>query len=218
MTYHLMELMAQKGGGVFNLALSGGGTAQKMYSLWAKEYRNELNLERLRFYWVDERCVPPSDPESNYGHAQGLLFTPLHVPETHIFRIKGENPPEEETVRYSQIVRQNLSEISGGLPVFDCIILGVGDDLHTASIFPDTPELISDPGLYAVSRHPMTGQQRVTMTGPVILAGAPLLVPVVGEGKESVIRILEEKNKPTRFFSALHVLMNASHATVYVGK
>lgn len=218
LTFHLMELMAQKSDGPFNLALSGGGTAQKMYSLWVNEYTNEMDLARLHFYWVDERCVPPADPESNYGRAEELLFVPLRLPESHIFRIKGEKNPEEEASRYSSLVREHVPASAAGIPVFDCIVLGVGSDLHTASIFPNTPDLIADPRLYAVSRHPDTGQHRITMTGSLLLSGAPLLVPILGKGKEPVVRALQQKYDPLRFYPAIHFLTRAARATVYVGE
>ena len=80
MTGELVRYMDRKDDGLpFNLALSGGGTAQKMFALWVDEYKDKIDWDAIRFFWVDERCVPPTDPDSNYGHANELLFKPLHT-------------------------------------------------------------------------------------------------------------------------------------------
>lgn len=96
----------------------------------------------------------------------------LCIPADHIHRIKGENEPGTEAMRYSWVVKEFLP-LFNQMPTFDCIILGVGEDSHTASIFPTTMELLSDSRNYAVSQQPSTGQYRITMTGPLILNGAP---------------------------------------------
>ena len=94
MTGELVRHMDRKDDGLpFNLALSGGGTAQKMFALWVDEYKDEIDWDAIRFFWVDERCVPPTDPDSNYGHANELLFKPLHIPADHVHRIHGEVEP-----------------------------------------------------------------------------------------------------------------------------
>ena len=138
MTGELVRYMDRKDDGLpFNLALSGGGTAQKMFALWVDEYKDKIDWDAIRFFWVDERCVPPTDPDSNYGHANELLFKPLHIPAGHVHRIHGEVEPGTEAMRYSRVVKEYLPR-HGQLPYFDCIILGIGGDAHTASIFPDT--------------------------------------------------------------------------------
>lgn len=141
----------------------------------------------MRFYWVDERCVPPDDPESNFKYADELLFQKIGIPDNHLFRIRGEEDPEQEARRYAAAVRAELP-LQNGLPRFDAVVLGIGDDGHTASIFPHTPGLLTDPTCYAVSRHPVTGQWRITMTGPLILNGAELLFPVIGPGKAEILQ------------------------------
>ena len=151
MTGELVRYMDRKDDGLpFNLALSGGGTAQKMFALWVDEYKDKIDWDAIRFFWVDERCVPPTDPDSNYGHANELLFKPLHIPAGHVHRIHGEVEPGTEAMRYSRVVKEYLPR-HGQLPYFDCIILGIGGDAHTASIFPDTLPLLTDSRNYAVS-------------------------------------------------------------------
>lgn len=198
----------------FNLALSGGETAKQMFSVWVEEYKDKIRWDDLRFFWVDERCVPPTDEESNYGHAHELLFKPLHIPEEHVHRIHGEMEPGTEAMRYSRIVKENLPR-HGQFPYFDCIILGIGGDAHTASIFPDTLPLLTDSRNYAVSQHPTTGQFRVTMTGPLILNGSPLLVPVLGKGKAGVIEELKQGYSATNATPAAYILSHAVDSVVY---
>lgn len=215
MTSCLMQYMARKSDGQpFNLALSGGGTAKEMFDLWVDEYRDQINWNNIRFFWVDERCVPPTDPESNYGCAHQFLFKPLHIPIGHVHRIHGEVEPGTEATRYSRVVKEYLPR-HGQLPYFDCIILGVGADSHTASIFPDTLPLLTDSRNYAVSQHPETHQYRITMTGPLILNDSPLLVPVLGTGKADVVRNLEKGYSATHATPAAYVLSHAVEAVVY---
>ena len=142
MTEQLIEKMNMRGISPFHLALSGAGTAQQMFGLWIREYREKIKWEQLRFYWVDERCVSPDDEESNFKHADELLFRPLDIPHAHVHRIHGEREPEVEAEHYSELVKWELPGYAS-CPRFDAIILGIGEDGHTASIFPSTPELLT---------------------------------------------------------------------------
>jgi len=211
----LAQLVKDEQGDIFNLALSGGETARQMFTLWVDEYCDKIDWKAIRFYWVDERCVPKTDDESNYRHAYKLLFEPLNIPKSHYHRIKGENYPETEAIRYSNRVSEKLLK-HDGLSRFDCIILGVGNDAHTASIFPTTMELLEDKHLYAVSRHPQTGQNRITMTGPFLLNNTPLLVPVLGKGKTEVIKRLQAGYSKDNPAPATYILSHAKDATLYI--
>ena len=215
MTGELVRYMDRKDDGLsFNLALSGGGTAQKMFTLWVDEYKDKIDWDAIRFFWVDERCVPPTDPDSNYGHANELLFKPLHIPANHVHRIHGEVEPGTEAMRYSRVVKEYLPR-HGQLPYFDCIILGIGGDAHTASIFPDTLPLLTDSRNYAVSQHPESRQYRITMTGPLILNDSPLLVPVLGAGKKEMLEELKKGYSATHPTPAAYILTHAVEAFVY---
>lgn len=196
----------------FHLALSGASTAQKMYHLWVKEYQDKINWERLRFYWVDERCVDPMDEESNFKYADELLFRPLNIPLAHIHRIHGEREPEVEAEHYSEMIKWELPGYSC-LPRFDCIVLGIGEDGHTASIFPKDQELLSDERCYAVTSHPQTGQKRITMTGTLILNSKMILIPVIGEDKTSILQKVIHAAEPT--LPAAYILSHASEAVVF---
>ena len=215
LTSQLMTYMARKEDRrPFNLALSGGETAKKMFALWVDEYRDKIDWDSLRFFWVDERCVAPTDPESNFGHANKLLFEPLQIPRDHIHRIHGEVEPGTEAMRYSRIVKEYLPR-HGQFPYFDCIILRIGGDSHTASIFPDNLPLLTDSRNYAVSQHPETGQFRITMTGPIILNGSPLLVPVLGAGKGPAIEELKQGYSAVNATPAAYILSHAVDSIVY---
>lgn len=184
-----------------------------MFRLWVEEFRDRLDWEQLRFYWVDERCVEPTDDESNYKHADELLFQPLRIPPEHVHRIHGEREPEVEAEHYSEMVKWELPGYAC-LPKFNCVILGIGEDGHTASIFPAQPELLADNRCYVVAEHPETGQKRITMTGELILNSKLILVPVLGQGKTSILqKVINTVGTPTS--PAAHILANARQAVVF---
>ena len=211
---YIIDMMNREPERIFHIAFSGGTTPSLMFDIWAHEFKKETPWMRMRIFWVDERCVPPTSPDSNYGHANRLLFTPLRIQADHIHRIKGENEPGTEAMRYSWVVKEFLP-LFNQMPTFDCIILGVGEDSHTASIFPTTMELLSDSRNYAVSQQPSTGQYRITMTGPLILNGAPLLVPILGTNKEPVVQRLSKGYSPSNDTPAAYILSHAVQATIY---
>lgn len=199
----------------FHLALSGAGTARSMFRLWVEEFRSRINWEQLRFYWVDERCVGPLDEESNYKHAYELLFLPLDIPSDHIHRIFGEKESEMEAKYYSEMVKWELPGYSC-LPRFDCVILGIGEDGHIASIFPENQSLLTDERCYAVSQHPRTGQKRITMTGPLILNSKMILIPVLGKEKTAILqKVINASGKGTPVLPASYIIAHAPEATLF---
>ena len=204
-----------RGNRPFNLALSGGETAKLMFQLWREEYANKIQWSDMVFYWVDERCVPPDDEDSNFGQADRLLFQPLSIPPKCIHRIRGEENPEEEAMRYAQSVKDTLPSWDKQ-PYFDCAILGVGGDMHTASIFPHLSRLLTDERLYATSQHPETHQQRVTMTGTFILRTPHLLVPILGRSKTAVIERLQKVNSTENDTPAGYIISKARQVEIFV--
>ena len=208
----LADLMSARPG-PFHLAISGGDTPKNLFRLWVEAYKDKIDWKQLRFYWVDERCVPPADSESNYGQAKLLLFDPLQIPDEHIFRMKGEVDPVAEAARYATLLEKQLPKVNG-LPRFDCIMLGVGGDMHTASIFPGNLALLTAKETVTTAVHPVSGQTRVTLTGPVLLNDTPLLIPVIGASKAPVIEALArglDLQNPT---PSAYVLSKANSATV----
>ena len=197
----------------FYLALSGGETARQLFRFWTEEYSNKIDWSAIRFFWVDERCVAPDNKESNFGEAERLLFRPLSVPEEHLFRIRGEANPMREAIRYADTVKKILP-FYNGVPRFDCIVLGVGADGHTASIFPCAMHLLTDKRLYVPSINPVNRQRRITMTGGLIQAGASVSLLAVGDSKKEIVRRLV-KNENVEGFPVSFVLKQTPHATVF---
>jgi 6-phosphogluconolactonase len=170
-----------------HIALSGGSTPKLLFDILAEDYRDVLPWEALEFYWGDERCVPPTDPDSNYGMTLDRLFSRLDIPQAHIHRIAGENDPQEEAERYGALIGDRLPKVAG-TPRFDLIILGLGTDGHTASIFPHEMQLWDAEAVCAVATHPESGQKRITLTGQVINRAARVVFLVTGPSKASRVR------------------------------
>lgn len=191
-----------------SVALSGGSTPELLFSLLGDHYSKSAPWEYVHFFWGDERCVPPDHPESNYGLAKTKLFDKIDIPSSNIHRIKGEGDPEKEASRYSQEIFSYTCE-RDGLPVFDMIILGVGEDGHTASIFPGNLELFKSNKICEVTVHPVSQQKRITLTGRVINNSDSVTFLVTGNKKAKIVeRILKSfpvaKNYPASFIIPLH--------------
>lgn len=172
--------------GEFNIAISGGETAKKMY---AELVNFDVDWKLTKIFWVDERCVGANSPDSNYGCALKLFIDPLKIPQGNVFRLRGEECPVTECERYSLLLQRLVSNADkDGTPSLDCVILGMGADSHTASIFPCNMNLLSDPKLYAVSHNPKAKFWRMTMTGRTILAAKKILLPVYGGDKKTPLK------------------------------
>lgn len=170
-----------------SLALSGGRTPQALFEVFKNLDWSMISVEKLLIFWGDERCVPPNDVESNYGNAKKSLIEYIGIPPQNIFRIFGENEPESEAVRYAQVIESHLV-IENGLPKFDLILLGLGDDGHTASIFPGNEQLFTYTELCAVAKHPLSGQKRITLTGRLLNNAHDVVFLVTGSSKSNIIK------------------------------
>lgn len=198
----------------FNLALSGGSTPNILFELLAGELKSKLDWSAIRLFWVDERCVPPTDKESNYGVAKKLMISKVPIAPENVFRMKGEVNPAEEAARYRTLLAEKLPK-ANGLPQFDMILLGMGDDGHTASIFPDRMVLLQADETVAIAQHPISGQYRVSLTGKLIENAKELLFVITGDGKAEVLdEIMHEKQDFERYPS-YYILAN-SHAELYL--
>jgi len=183
------------------IALSGGSTPKLLFSVLAVRYGEELPWEFAHFFWGDERCVPPHDPESNFGVASKIFLEKIIIPHSNIHRVIGEDDPEREAARYSEEILE-FTRLRHGLPVFDLIILGLGDDGHTASIFPGQTELLSSEKICSVAVHPVTGQRRITITGPVINNAETVIFLVSGANKAEIVADIIEKPGVTDYPAA----------------
>jgi 6-phosphogluconolactonase len=175
------------------IALSGGSTPMEIFKLLVKNHREEINWSQLMLFWGDERCVGPESDESNYRMAYENLISKIDIPSGNIYRIKGENEPAEESKRYAGTVDRLLPHTMK-TPRFDLFMLGLGEDGHTASIFPGQSALFNSGKLFEVSRHPLTQQKRITATGRLINNSSQVYFLVTGENKaERVAQIIEKK-------------------------
>ena len=180
--------------GRFAVALSGGNTPRQLYERLAKlDLASRVNWEAVHLFWGDERCVPPDHADSNYRMAMESLRVP--IPEKNIHRIQGELPPEEAAARYEN----QLRDFFGDAPRFDLILLGLGDDGHTASLFPASPALNESTRWAVAVQHttpPPPGVPRVTLTLPVINNAQDIIFLVAGTGKAR--RVAEALGKTSR--------------------
>jgi 6-phosphogluconolactonase len=179
----------------FNIALSGGNTPKFIFQKIAADYKNKFDWNRIHLFWGDERCVPPDDDESNFGMTKKYLLNQITIPEHNVHRIKGENDPVTEAERYTEEIKSN-AKFKNGLPRFDLVMLGLGEDGHTASIFPNQMSLINSEKICEVAVHPSSGQKRVTLTGRVINNASVITFLVTGENKKEILKqVLIDKNK-----------------------
>lgn len=188
----------------FNIALSGGNTPKMLFTVLAEKFLRSLPWDKIHFFWGDERCVAPYNMESNFGMARRYLLDIVPIPADNIHRIKGENAPYREVLRYSNEISKHVPE-KNGLPAFDLIMLGMGEDGHTASIFPDQMKLLHSTKICAVSKHPETGQHRITLTGPVINNASNVCFLVSGNSKAEVLKYIFNGSNKKMEFPAAHI-------------
>jgi len=169
-----------------NVALSGGSTPKLFFQILADKYKDKINWRKINLFWADERCEPPENPESNYGMTKDFLLDYIPIPAKNIHRVRGEDEPEKEAIRYSREISDNVN-FKNEFPQFDIILLGIGEDGHTASIFPNQIQLMESPKICGVSVHPASGQKRITLTGRVINNASYIAFLVTGKGKAKVV-------------------------------
>jgi 6-phosphogluconolactonase len=175
-----------KSGRNFYLMLPGGNTPKILFEVLARQSGKISIWNDVQIYWGDERCVPPDHPDSNFGLAKSILLNSVSIPIENIHRIRGEESPEREAVRYAREISMVPLSVHGN-PVFDLIINGIGEDGHTTSIFPNNMQLLRSFKLCEVSEHPLTHQKRITITGRVISSASSLAFLVTGKQKAKVI-------------------------------
>jgi 6-phosphogluconolactonase len=188
----------------FNVALSGGKTPVMIFEILSLRFEKKINWKNIQFYWVDERSVPPYDHESNYGMAKKLLLDNIDIPESNIHRIKGEEEPGHEALRYSDEIISNVP-FENGLPSLDLVMLGLGEDGHTASIFPNQIQLINSDKICDVSVNPYTNQKRITLTGTIINNAKTILFIVSGSKKKEIVYKILNKSDGYKVLPASNI-------------
>jgi len=169
----------------FTLVLSGGSTPKQMFQLFgSNEIGPPIFWDKVHFFWGDERHVGPGDPESNYKTAYDAMLSKLPIPAGNIHRIKGEIPDAAEAAAdYEEELRDFFQLPAGAFPRFDLVFLGMGNDGHTASLFPGTKALAEERKLVVSNWVGKLDTERITMTAPVINNAAKVVFLVAGEDK-----------------------------------
>jgi len=201
-------------GGAYCVALSGGRIAGRFFSAateLAKAQR--CAFDPVEFFWSDERCVPPADPESNFALAQERLFLPLAVPVRQIHRVHGEEPPPIAAAEAEAELRQMAPQSAGAQPVLDLIFLGLGEEGHVASLFPGEPEgLMASAAVYRPVVAPKPPPRRITLGYPVIAAARQVWVLASGPGKATA---LSASMNPESRTPLARVLQSRQHTRIF---
>lgn len=216
----------------YHVALSGGATPELLFALMARpEYIHLINWDHLHLYWVDERMVDPENPQSNYGMAKRIILD--HVPLTpdRIHRIIGESEDaEDEANRYALEVLRSLSpqnsqrrwladqpNVNNSIQQahFDLVLLGIGEDGHTASIYPEVIELVNAKPLYVTSKHPVTGQQRVGLSGSGICSAVHIVFLATGPAKAAVLKEIVNNTMQAQAYPAMQICNKRPDSILY---
>ena len=181
--------------GRFAVALAGGSTPKATYEVLARDHAGDVDWPNVHVFFGDERTVPPDHEDSNYRMAREALLD--HVPIGSVHRMRGELPPDEAAASYEE----DLGQFFGGpFPVLDLVMLGIGNDGHTASLFPETLALRVTDCLAVANPVPKLDTTRLTLTVPVLNAAREVHFLVAGEGKAEALReILEDDTDPRRY-------------------
>lgn len=186
--------------GRFTLALAGGSTPRQLYSLLATdaELRTTMPWRQTVFFWGDERLVAPDHPDSNYAMARAAMLDPAQVPAANIHRMKGEaGEAWSVAADYENELRAFFATGVADWPVFDLVLLGMGSDGHTASLFPESPALDEARRWVVASTAITPGPARVTLTVPAINRAARIAFLVAGPDKAATLRrVLRDRNDP----------------------
>jgi 6-phosphogluconolactonase len=196
----------------FNLMLSGGKTPELLYKTIQQLTPAEFKWDHVRFYWGDERCVSHDDPESNFGQARRLWLDKIQIKKEQLNPMYSGLRIEEEL---------KLNEIMlGKAGTFDLVVLGLGDDGHFASVFPDRPELFESQKLCEATIQPATKQQRITVTPDLLKTKAKSVIFLVtGTNKAAIIRkILNNGKGPTEYIPAAELRKTSENITWYLDK
>jgi len=177
--------------GRFAVALSGGSTPRALYSLLAtSEFSGQLDWRKIQLFFGDERCVPPDHGESNYRMVQQSLLAKIVIPRENVHRMLGEIEPAKAAATYEDEIRKTFALTANQLPRFDLIFLGLGDDGHTASLFPASSALRETQALVASTYVEKFQAHRLTLTLPTINNAAQITFLIAGQTKAAVVKAI----------------------------
>ena len=210
--------------GVARIAISGGTTPKTMFALLAdqsKPYFGQVPWQKLQLFWVDERCVPPDHPDSNYRMTKEAMLSKVPLAPEQVFRMEGELEPEVAASRYEAAIRTTFRLEGAESPVFDLVLLGMGDDGHTASLFPHTDALHELGRIVVANSVPQKDTWRITLTWPVINRGRTVAFLIEGAGKAQVLHEVlqgpyDPESRPSQLIrpdsGRLEILLDAAAA------
>ncbi len=185
--------------GMFSVALAGGNTPREFYRVLSTgEFRTQVDWGKVHLFWGDERAVPPEHPDSNYGMTRREFLVRVAIPAANIHRMEAERPIIGRAAEdYEELLRQFLPLNSAGIPRFHLILLGIGKDGHTASLFPGARKLRHTSRWVSTPQAPKPGARRMTLTLPVLNAAHQVLFLVTGAEKAEVLQaVLEGQRDP----------------------
>ena len=192
--------------GSCSFVLSGGSTPRSLYTILGSEYKNKTSWDRVCFFWGDERCVPPDNDESNYKMAYDTLISRINISEKNVHRMPAEKPHHKAALEYELLLKMLFSELK--YPSFDLVMLGLGEDGHTASLFNAGDMNPADERWVKDVYSEKFDKWRITMTLPVFNNAKNIIFLVSGKNKAGIVKsVLEEKNK----------LLPAEHINTYKG-
>jgi len=185
--------------GQFLVALNGGSTPARLFQLLATEYREKVDWSKVHVFWGDERCVHPEDPGSSYGQARELLLSRVPIPDSNIHRIKGELGPVDASKEYS-ITLKNFAAPPFDWPRFDLIYLGMGEDGHTASLFPGSPVQVTEPTIPVTAHYQDRPANRVSLT-PIVFNSARMIAFMATGVKKAITlaEVLSDRYNPAQY-------------------
>lgn len=184
------------------ISFSGGSTPKILFIRLSDDFNDKIDWKRLHIFWGDERCVPPGDDQSNYGMSKKYLLDNIDIPEINIHRIRGEEDPEKEVSRISAEITRIVPH-KHNLPQFDLNLLGLGEDGHTASLFPGAKLKNVSDKIYGIALHPGSQQKRISLAYDTINNSAQNIFMVTGRKKADIIyEIMSKKDSFKRFPAA----------------
>ncbi len=182
---------ASASSGRFTVALSGGSTPKALYSLLAASgFADRIPWPKVHLFWGDERCVPPDHPDSNYRMVRESLLSKISIPPENVHRMAGEKEPKLAAAEYENELKTFFQLSQGTPPRFDLILLGLGEDGHTASLFPESDALNETQRLVATTYLPKLNAHRLTLTLPVLNESAEIYFLVAGKNKAAIVKEL----------------------------
>jgi len=198
----------------FSIALSGGSTPRGLFRLLAAEpYRSRCYWPAFKVFWGDERCVPPDHPDSNYLMAQKTLLDHVSIPPQQIFRMEGECKPEEAALNYEHVIQEQVSRGNQEFPRLNLVLLGMGQDGHTASLFPGTTALQETQRIVVANWVEKLHSFRITLTPPVLNAAQEVLFLISGKDKAPAVQAVLEGPKQPQVYPSQLVSPSWGHVT-----